>query len=235
MPSPYAEMLIMKFQKCYLLLLAAVLLGGCSTLSKDQCLTGDWYDLGYQEGLTGRHYNKLSRHQKSCSKHGVQIDSGQYRTGYERGLEAFCDTFDHYQSGREGNPYKSQCRYEGHKRNHRDGIAYYCNHTDPYALGVKGGAYHKVCGAEFGARYTEGRVIFDLKRRISKLEREKNSLEKKAADAKSEHEAKTYRDRIKDVDRKIKVAKAEVLAEQIEHNHEIANKNTLRNVLDLVR
>lgn len=52
------------------------LLSGCATLSEGDCATGDWREIGRNDGLHGLRRSQLAKHQDACAKFGVQPDAG---------------------------------------------------------------------------------------------------------------------------------------------------------------
>ena len=54
------------------------LLTGCSALSEQQCRVGDWYTLGYQDGVNGKGKERLASYREACSEYGVVPDHYEY-------------------------------------------------------------------------------------------------------------------------------------------------------------
>ncbi len=77
-------------------------LQGCASLSKDECVTADWYSIGYEDGLHGKQADQIANHRKSCAKHGVTADLALYNEGRDAGLERFCEPRNGYRLGRAG-------------------------------------------------------------------------------------------------------------------------------------
>ena len=50
----------------------------CATLNKDECLTADWYQIGYEDGAKGYPLSRIGKHRKACAKHGVTPDMPPY-------------------------------------------------------------------------------------------------------------------------------------------------------------
>ncbi len=72
-------------------LIGCLLLYGCATMNKNDCLTADWQAIGYEDG--GRGYglsNRFSQHRKACSKHGISAEFNNYKTGYDNGVRSYC-------------------------------------------------------------------------------------------------------------------------------------------------
>ena len=84
-------------------------LGGCATLSPDECLYADWRTIGYEDGLQGRGLSVLSQHRQACAKVGVAPDLDAYQAGRSEGVRVFCRPANAYQQGRLGHPYNGVC------------------------------------------------------------------------------------------------------------------------------
>ncbi len=92
----------------FIALLASSLVA-CSSISKDECLQGDWYSLGVNDGQAGELPNKFSQYKKDCAEHGVNPDFRTYQQGHQQGLVFFCD-FNHGEAwGRAGKDYNTAC------------------------------------------------------------------------------------------------------------------------------
>ncbi len=84
-------------------------LAACSSISKDECLQGDWYSLGVNDGKAGELSGKFREYQKDCADHGVMPDFKTYQQGHSQGLVFFCD-FQHGEAwGRAGKDYNTAC------------------------------------------------------------------------------------------------------------------------------
>jgi hypothetical protein len=91
------------------LLLAALLLNGCASMSENECMTADWESIGYRDGSQGYGPNRLSRHVEACAEFSVRADSQQYEDGRIRGLELFCTGQNGLRLGRQGYSYSGVC------------------------------------------------------------------------------------------------------------------------------
>ena len=64
---------------------------GCATLSKEECLRGEWRVIGYKDGVKG--YNmeeRLEKHEKACKDYGVKPEIARYQAGRQAGLSYYC-------------------------------------------------------------------------------------------------------------------------------------------------
>ncbi|NIL93413.1 MAG: DUF2799 domain-containing protein [Woeseiaceae bacterium] len=92
-----------------LVALAAVVLGGCASMSADECLTVDWTSIGYEDGSRGYTADRLGAHRKACAKHGVTPDFAAYQRGHAQGVEAFCQPGRAFSFGENGGRYNGIC------------------------------------------------------------------------------------------------------------------------------
>jgi hypothetical protein len=92
-----------------LLLCCAVVLGGCATLSEDECRSADWGEIGYADGREGEPRSLIEGHVESCAKLGIQPDRARYFNGRERGLREYCRAENGYRVGRAGESYHDVC------------------------------------------------------------------------------------------------------------------------------
>lgn len=66
------------------------LLGGCATVSKEDCLLTDWFEIGRMDGLQGKPRTGFLNRAKACLEHGVNADRQAYYRGHDDGLKYFC-------------------------------------------------------------------------------------------------------------------------------------------------
>lgn len=90
----------------------ALMLGSCTTMSKDECLMGAWGSKGYQDGLSGYDPTRLDDHVAACAKHGVASNPTAYFSAREDGLRTYCTWQNGFVEGRKGNSYRGVCRPE---------------------------------------------------------------------------------------------------------------------------
>ena len=84
-------------------------LSGCATLSEEECRTGDWRAIGFEDGVAGREAARLGDHRKACAKHGVPVDLASYNAGRAEGLEQYCQPHNGYRVGLNGSSYRGVC------------------------------------------------------------------------------------------------------------------------------
>ncbi len=83
---------------------------GCTSISKEECLQGDWYSIGVDDGKNGRLPTDSFRgYEKECADYGVRPDFAKYQQGHSQGLVFYCD-FEHgVAHGRSGSEYNTAC------------------------------------------------------------------------------------------------------------------------------
>lgn len=75
------------------------LISGCASLSKEECQQGDWYGIGFSDGVQGRSIARFDQHREACAEHGVTVDISTYETGRHKGLRRFCSASNAYRHG----------------------------------------------------------------------------------------------------------------------------------------
>jgi len=93
------------FPFCLILLL----LSGCATLSKNECLNADWYSIGYVDGARGYPTSRIGEHRQACAEYGVKPDFEQYEKGLTAGLVEYCNPHNGYWLGTKGVVYGGVC------------------------------------------------------------------------------------------------------------------------------
>lgn len=84
-------------------------LGGCATMSGDECAMSDWSAVGYEDGSRGYTTEQFSNHRKACAKHGITADFQAYQQGRNQGLVEFCQPGRGYNLGASGGRYGGVC------------------------------------------------------------------------------------------------------------------------------
>src|SRR3546814_10469398 len=78
----------------------ALLQAGCATMNQDECLSGDWGLVGYQDGTNGYPLSYMDKHAKACAAYGVRPDAATYMAARERGLFEYCTPPRGFREGR---------------------------------------------------------------------------------------------------------------------------------------
>ena len=85
-------------------------LSGCAGgLSKPECDTADWRAIGYEDGVKGWSQARVGEHRKACARHGVTMDLEAYRSGWDAGMQQYCQPGNGYHEGRTGRSYSGVC------------------------------------------------------------------------------------------------------------------------------
>ena len=94
------------------LILLAIGMSGCATMSGDECMTSDWSAIGYEDGSRGYTDDRLAKHRKACAKHGVTPDFAAYQSGRDQGLVQYCQPSRGFSVGANGGRYNGVCRVD---------------------------------------------------------------------------------------------------------------------------
>ena len=86
-----------------------LLVGGCASMTVEECLTADWRTVGYEDGFRGIGGEGIERHRRACAKAGVTPDFDVYQAGRQEGLRQFCRPAKGYALGRRGQHYGGVC------------------------------------------------------------------------------------------------------------------------------
>lgn len=85
-------------------------IAGCASMSQDECLSADWYTIGFEDGSRGYAQNHIGNHRKSCAKHGVTPNFENYTKGHSRGLVHYCVPNTAFNLGSQGRIFPQLCR-----------------------------------------------------------------------------------------------------------------------------
>ncbi len=112
------------------ILISGVLIGytltGCATISKDSCLQGNWYDVGFEGASQNKDLtDHISDVTKICGKLGVSVDMPLYAKGFDEGTRQFCDPDNGYQWGLKGRSYNGICASTRFSQAYDDGYRIY--------------------------------------------------------------------------------------------------------------
>jgi len=86
-----------------------VLVAGCASMNKNECLSANWYAIGLEDGSRGQPLERLGTHRRACAEHAVTPDAERYVAGRNEGLKTFCTYERGYSEGRAGHAYGSVC------------------------------------------------------------------------------------------------------------------------------
>lgn len=88
---------------------AAVLSGGCATMSAEECMVADWYGLGLADARAGRASTYLANRAGDCAEAGYPADAESWHQGFAEGLGWFCTLDNGFRFGLEGQRYQKSC------------------------------------------------------------------------------------------------------------------------------
>ena len=195
----------MKKIRCIISVLAVVLfLTGCASVSEEDCLVTDWFEIGRMDGMQGKPRTAFQNRAKPCLEHGINADRQAYYRGHDEGLMFYCTEQRGFELGRQGLAYRSVCPIEleiGFQSGYRNGIQLYCSEENGFALGRRGQPYRYVCPPEFEsgfrAGYQRGREVYEYESRIASLQRRLKKIERKI----EKKEGQLYSDGLSDEQR----------------------------------
>lgn len=89
--------------------LIAMALAGCETMSKEECRSADWFQVGYQDGRDGKARTQIEYIAESCAKTNITPDRGSYFYGRDKGLREYCAPEHGFHLGKNGMSYNRVC------------------------------------------------------------------------------------------------------------------------------
>ena len=98
-----------RFIVFFLLLSITGLLSACATLSKNECLQADWFEIGRRDGAAGKPRAVFQEHIDACQEHGVRANRKAYYAGRDEGLRFYCSEDNGFNLGRRGVRYRLVC------------------------------------------------------------------------------------------------------------------------------
>lgn len=84
-------------------------LSGCASLSKQQCVEGNWLEIGRQDGIAGMGMERFQEHIKACDSYGIHPNLALYKQGRDLGLKSYCDVQRQLNLGLSGERYRPVC------------------------------------------------------------------------------------------------------------------------------
>jgi hypothetical protein len=111
------------------ILAGALLLSACASVSREECLAGDWAAIGARDGADGRlGETQFNRHVAACAKVDITPDRTAWAAGYEAGLRQYCTPQTGLRVGEAGRIYQNVCPAASEPaflRGHELGLAAY--------------------------------------------------------------------------------------------------------------
>ena len=109
-----------------LLIVAALALAACATLSEDACRSGDWGGIGLRDGQNGRSAAFIAEHAKACADFGIAPDPVAWEAGRQEGLKTYCTPRNAWEEGARGIILKDVCVNAAELRDdNRKGLRYH--------------------------------------------------------------------------------------------------------------
>ena len=163
-----------------------ILLAGCATVSKEDCLVTDWFEIGRLDGMQGTPRTAFQNRAKACLEHGVNAERPVYYQGHDEGLKYYCTEQKGIELGRKGAQYNPVCPLQLEKdfrTGYQIGMRLYCSEENGFELGRRGRAYRYVCPPEFelGFRtgYQKGKELLEYESKIASLQKRMKKIERK--------------------------------------------------------
>ena len=168
--------------------LAAMMLmvAGCASVSKEDCLLTDWYEIGRMDGRQGKPRTAFQGRAKACLEHGISADRQAYYNGHDQGLNYYCTEQKGFELGQKGLPYNSVCPLPlepNFRVGYNKGMRSFCSERNGFESGHQGQAYRNVCPPEyepdFRIGYEKGRELYQYEAKVAALQRQLKNIERK--------------------------------------------------------
>lgn len=155
--------------KITVVLLAGVGLTACVPhLNQQQCLSMNWYQLGYQDGSQGHFQRNLSQDIQDCARFKLTVNTKAYSRGWHAGVRSFCRPENGYNLGVNGVVYPNICPASmaaKFDQAWRRGLRRFCVPDTGYNLGRSGASMPNFCApdqvAAFRNAYVSGHRRYD--------------------------------------------------------------------------
>ncbi|NIZ05374.1 DUF2799 domain-containing protein [Pseudoalteromonas sp. HF66] len=108
-------------RKWTLPLLSLIVLAGCTSVSKDECLQANWQGIGYKHGADGTEYHDGLDALSQCGEYGVSADIDEYKEGYDLGLAVYCEPENGFTLGIQGVSYNGVCNSTAFRKAWQEG------------------------------------------------------------------------------------------------------------------
>jgi len=102
----------MSYRHYLMMAVALLLLSGCATMNRDECLNADWYLIGYEDGSVGKLTEQIGEHRSACAEYAVVPQMEDYLAGHQRGIRSYCTLENGFRQGRSGRALNSVCQGE---------------------------------------------------------------------------------------------------------------------------
>jgi hypothetical protein len=163
-----------------------LLVAGCASVSKEDCLLIDWYEYGRMDGRQGKPRTAFQGRAKACLEHGISADRQAYYKGHDLGLKYYCTEQKGFELGQKGLAYNSVCPLQlepDFRAGYHKGMQSFCSEQRGVDLGRQGKAYRYVCPPEFEANFRagweKGRELYQYETDLAALDSQLKNIERK--------------------------------------------------------
>ncbi len=171
--------------RAFFLIAGLSVLSACASLTEEQCRSGDWVSIGFNDGVNGRTEDYISRHFDACEKVGITPDTAAWLSGRAQGLPHYCTVPNVYNVGRNGRDLSPVCptsQLSALRQAHDWGEEYYLldqqireveNEIDEIDIQIASLLSHEPLSPE------EQQLLYSLRNQSRRLEQEVLRLERR--------------------------------------------------------
>ena len=163
-----------------------IMVAGCASVSKEDCLLTDWYEIGRMDGRQGKPRTAFQGRAKACLEHGISADRQAYYNGHDQGLIYYCTGQKGAELGQQGLSYNPVCPLQlepNFRAGYNKGLQSFCTEQKGFELGHQGQVFRNVCPPEyepdFRIGYVKGRELHQYEAKVASLQRQLNYIERK--------------------------------------------------------
>ena len=136
--------------------LTLLAVAGCTSVTKEACLSTNWQEAGFQDGANGRAKADAHSWRSKCALKNFDVDYAAYDDGFAHGLTSFCKPQNIFAFGARGGVYKGNCE-AGNERGLQQ--AYFAGRTlfdyEREVSGLRG----EIRQAEYDRKDLENRIL----------------------------------------------------------------------------
>ncbi|MBK6593047.1 MAG: DUF2799 domain-containing protein [Burkholderiales bacterium] len=93
--------------KNIVLIVFALLLSGCESMTVSECKVADWSRVGAADGAKGESDRRIADYTEDCGKAGIVPNAKAYRRGWDVGIVQFCTAANGWREGVQGHSSKA--------------------------------------------------------------------------------------------------------------------------------
>lgn len=90
-----------------MLLVVALALSGCESMTVSECKVADWSRVGAADGARGESDTRIAAYTEDCGKAGIVPNAKAYRRGWDSGIVHFCTAANGWNEGVQGHSGKA--------------------------------------------------------------------------------------------------------------------------------